>query len=512
MATSVCFATVTTSWRERASSWTTCASSFLTRPERRTTHLTSSDPRWIGRVKPVRLNFISDIATPHVNELLRPSPRDPTSSFGPGIPPKRPGMYSWKTNPTHEVVPARVFGERRPSIELLRHALTHGDEAYVIVGWSNPTTKLLVPAFAMAGRPFGFFTDHPDDDLRPFPRRVARNAYFEMLKRSATVFAVGKRTVDYFVKRGFDPEKVCNLPMPIAQRTDLAELSAARTKTRRQYGAADGNVFVVTGSRLIHEKGFDILLNAIGELNPDERSRMRLLIVGSGPPEELKSLAAKLGLSELVTFAPWMEFGDFARCMAAADVVISGTVRRLRRHHPHRHRGGRAGNRIDGRGIGGRARRRRRQRVPLCARGSAGPRSSSALLSRASRGVGRHGAGVDFDGSSMEPEQPCNRFDRAPRKGRSPRMKKLPPIIAQPGQEGVRLRAAEETDKEVLRVWKNENEILLPPRRHHACPAERLVQRVRCASRRPRLPRRRIGGRRVGHRRGGGLSATRRNR
>jgi glycosyltransferase involved in cell wall biosynthesis len=270
------------------------------------------------------LNFISDIATPHVNQLLRAVAARPDVELRPWYSAtERPGMYTWKSNPTHEVVPARIFGESRPHVGLIRHALTHKEEAYVIVGWSNPTTRLLVPALAMARRPFGFFTDHPADEARGPVRKKVRGAYYGLLKRSATVFAVGKRTVDYFVRRGFEPKRVCNLPMPIPQRTDLAGLREARTDTRNRYGVSDGDVFLVTGSRLIHEKGFDILLRAIAELASEERARVRLLIVGSGPCEaELKTLSVNLGLGERVTFASWMEFDDFARCMAAADVVV----------------------------------------------------------------------------------------------------------------------------------------------------------------------------------------------
>jgi glycosyltransferase involved in cell wall biosynthesis len=272
----------------------------------------------------MKINFISDIATPHVNQLLHAvaARSDIDLRLWYAVE-ERPGMYNWKSNPTHEVVTARIFGESRPNLALLRHALTHADEAYVIVGWSNPTTRVLVPALALARRPFGFFTDHPADEPRRFPIVAIREAYFGLLKRSATVFGVGKRTVHYFEKRGFDPARLCNLPMPIPQRQDLEILRGERNKTRRRYGVSDTELFIVTGSRLLHEKGFDLLLRAIGGLTADERTRVRLLLVGSGPCEgDLKVLTSELSLDDRVVLAPWMDFEDFTRCMVAADVVV----------------------------------------------------------------------------------------------------------------------------------------------------------------------------------------------
>jgi glycosyltransferase involved in cell wall biosynthesis len=270
------------------------------------------------------VNFISDIATPHVNELLRAVAARPDVELRAWYSAtERPGMYKWNSNPTHEVVQARIFGERKPNLELIGHALARRDEAYVIVGWSNPTTRLLVPMLSIARRPFGFFTDCPADEPRDRARTALRNGYFELLKRSATVFGVGKRTLEYFARRGFAPERLCNLPLPIPQRTDLESLRASRGEVRQRFGVTDGDLFLVTGSRLLHEKGFDILLRALGALGKDDGGPARLLLVGSGPCEaDLKALVEELGISRRVIFAPWMEFEDFARAMAAADVVV----------------------------------------------------------------------------------------------------------------------------------------------------------------------------------------------
>ena len=80
---------------------------------------------------------------------------------------------------------------------------------------------------------------------------------------------------------------------------------------------------MVTGSRLIESKGFDLLLAAVRCLSQTERGRVKLLIVGSGPEKDrLEAMAKQSTLGALVRFEPWMEFVDFCGCIAAADLVV----------------------------------------------------------------------------------------------------------------------------------------------------------------------------------------------
>ncbi len=277
-------------------------------------------------MRPVILNFISDIATPHVNQLLRAvvargdvELRLWYSAEG------NSKLYSWKLNPTHEIVKARIFGNKWPHPGLISHALLHPREKIVIVGWSNPTTRALVPMLTALGRRYAYFTDQPVD-ARPRTRakHVAREAYFRMLRQRAIVFAVGSRTVDYFVKtRGFAPGRVCNLPIPVPTFSDLGAIRSTRAQIRERFAVHAGMLFLVTGSRLTPDKGFDLLLGALGRLDFAARAQVRLLIVGKGPEEKaLKDLVASIGIAEHVVFEEWMDFDDFSRTMAAADVVV----------------------------------------------------------------------------------------------------------------------------------------------------------------------------------------------
>ena len=271
------------------------------------------------------LNFISDIATPHVNELLRAvAARDDVNLRLWYSASAKPEQYGWKIDPTHQVLPATVFGTSRPNPNLILHAARHRDEAFVVCGWSNPTTRVLVPLLGALSKRFGFFTDLPNESSpRAAWRDWGRRRYLGILRSRALVFAVGNRAVSYFVSRGFLPDRVINLPLPVPVPDQLAALRQRRDEFRQRLGAGPTDFLIVTGSRLVREKGFDLLLRAIAKLNPEKKGRVRLLIVGNGPEEmNLKALAQDLGLSDRAKFEPWMDFPDFCGYMSAADLVV----------------------------------------------------------------------------------------------------------------------------------------------------------------------------------------------
>jgi glycosyltransferase involved in cell wall biosynthesis len=80
----------------------------------------------------------------------------------------------------------------------------------------------------------------------------------------------------------------------------------------------DGPVLVACG-RLVHQKGYPVLLRALARVR--ERVPARLRILGEGPlRQELGELAASLGIGDAVSWEGFQP--DPARYMAAADVFV----------------------------------------------------------------------------------------------------------------------------------------------------------------------------------------------
>jgi glycosyltransferase involved in cell wall biosynthesis len=102
---------------------------------------------------------------------------------------------------------------------------------------------------------------------------------------------------------------------------DALELDeAAVEKRRRELRIEAGERVVLVAARLSYEKGVDCFLRAVGKL-AEREVEARFLVAGSGPmEEELKGLAAELGISDRVDFLGFA--ADVEVLMGLADVVV----------------------------------------------------------------------------------------------------------------------------------------------------------------------------------------------
>ena len=80
--------------------------------------------------------------------------------------------------------------------------------------------------------------------------------------------------------------------------------------------------FVLALGRLVHKKGFDLLLQAFAHL-PDACGDARLVVAGGGPElPALRALAARLGLSARVQFPGYLHRGQVAWAMENASMFV----------------------------------------------------------------------------------------------------------------------------------------------------------------------------------------------
>ncbi|MGX6449843.1 glycosyltransferase, partial [Patulibacter sp. S7RM1-6] len=106
-----------------------------------------------------------------------------------------------------------------------------------------------------------------------------------------------------------------------------APAAADRAAARAELGLAPDDIAVVVSAMLRPEKGHDTALRALALLPERLRVRVRLLIMGGGPPRdpagtgpEIARLAAELGVADRVDLLGRRE--DVPRVLAAADVGL----------------------------------------------------------------------------------------------------------------------------------------------------------------------------------------------
>ena len=81
---------------------------------------------------------------------------------------------------------------------------------------------------------------------------------------------------------------------------------------------------ILAGGRLTREKGYDVLLEALGALSREQHADWRAVLIGSGPERQrLQTLSVELGLQDRLDFVAWAEPETFADYVQTCDVFVA---------------------------------------------------------------------------------------------------------------------------------------------------------------------------------------------
>ena len=162
------------------------------------------------------------------------------------------------------------------------------------------------------GRHHGRVAQHPQSHIHAAETEMARRAdavivcSHYMRGHVADVFGVDEDAVTV-IPNGIDP-------LDLRPVHDLAAL-------RAEHAAPDERLVLLTG-RLVHEKGFQLALEALpGVIR--RVGRVRFLVAGAGPHEaELRAQAARLGLDAHGTFLGWIGDDRLHALYRIADLCV----------------------------------------------------------------------------------------------------------------------------------------------------------------------------------------------
>jgi 1,2-diacylglycerol 3-alpha-glucosyltransferase len=95
---------------------------------------------------------------------------------------------------------------------------------------------------------------------------------------------------------------------------------------RNEFGFTADDILLVYSGRLAPEKNLDFLLRTFTG-TAEAVDNIHLVLIGSGPEEEnLKALAAQLGISKRVHFTGMIEYDEIPRYLAMSDAFITASV------------------------------------------------------------------------------------------------------------------------------------------------------------------------------------------
>lgn len=272
------------------------------------------------------INLIQDLATPHNNVLIAQFKGCDNVEIKLWYARNMDkALYQWSSDIVNEHFRAKIYGTAF-NWRFIKYCLMHPAEKFIIVGWMNTNTRLIHLLFFLLRRPFNHWTDLPYSRGRGMRLRqkILRWAAYKLLKHAhAKVFGVGIAALNYFRALGFSADQLVGLPIFVAVDDDLVAYHARRSQLLEQYGVKPHDFLIAAGSRLVYEKGYDLLIRAVALLDDEIRQQIKVVIVGSGESlTKLQQLVLNLNLSRQVVMEQWLAIDDFKVLIANSDVFV----------------------------------------------------------------------------------------------------------------------------------------------------------------------------------------------
>ena len=274
----------------------------------------------------MKINLIQDIATPHNNVLISEflDKTDIKLNLWYAVR-SDTKLYQWSKDLANEFTVANIYGTSF-NWNFIKYCLRHKDEKYIIVGWANINTKLLTFIFFLFQRPFNHWTDIPnshDKNLSSMKKALRWIAYKLLKHSNSVIFSVGITTINYFRSLGFAENRLINLPIFVEVSKDLQLYKKNRGFLFAKYSIGEEFFLISSGSRIVKEKGYDLLVNAISLLKKEIKDVLKVIIVGSGPDlDDLKLQVIALNLSKQVIFINWLPIEEFKSLIANSELFI----------------------------------------------------------------------------------------------------------------------------------------------------------------------------------------------
>lgn len=187
--------------------------------------------------------------------------------------------------------------------------------------WAMMAHAVGVPAaiFKIFNPKVGYALTLQEGDPIPYIEKTVRPLwplFTRAFTRADVVQVISSFLGDWAHTRGFKGplEFIPNgASLPAPDNYSESEIKALKEK----YGKREGDIYIVTVSRLVEKNAVDDIIRAITLLP----AHIKVLVVGGGPDEEmLKNLAQELGVTERVTFTGQVDRTVTAQCRLISDI------------------------------------------------------------------------------------------------------------------------------------------------------------------------------------------------
>jgi glycosyltransferase involved in cell wall biosynthesis len=189
----------------------------------------------------------------------------------------------------------------------------------VVCGYSSPTAILAMAYLRLHRIPFYMEVDggliRQDGKLKHFVKK-------SLVCLANQWLSTGIYTTKYLVHYGAKEEKVTHYPFSSLYEKDILDAPVSleeKQNLRQELGISEKHMILAIG-QMIHRKGFDILLKAAKNLDPDTG----IYFVGGEAKEEYITLTKELNLQN-VHFLGFQKKDVLAKYYKASDVFVLPT-------------------------------------------------------------------------------------------------------------------------------------------------------------------------------------------
>lgn len=201
---------------------------------------------------------------------------------------------------------------------LIKRAIVDKDTAFLLGGWADATSVLLIFICMLLQRKYLLWTDTPNiSRKRSWLLAGVRNVLLHIFfKRTCAILCTGTPAIDIICKMGASKDKLINFPywVDLNGSPPIGQSVQSNTFIR----------FVSSGRVINPLKGHDLAVRSLAKaLEQAPAANFEYLIAGTGPDiEQLKELSEHLGIGDRVHILGWVEPEDLIKVFHNSDVLI----------------------------------------------------------------------------------------------------------------------------------------------------------------------------------------------
>lgn len=148
---------------------------------------------------------------------------------------------------------------------------------------------------------------------------VERLCFFPIMNKNDLFTFTSPILQELYVKHGLERNKTMVTPdffdsQKILQGVDRRQVLNSRVQSKQ-------STTILSGGRMVREKGLDVVIRALAKINNPER--FRLIITGDGPEKDnLLRLTQELKIEKLVDFTGWVSKEENYNLFKQADIYV----------------------------------------------------------------------------------------------------------------------------------------------------------------------------------------------